>query len=154
MDRGFVETGDHAGVSEAGRITSGSYGIEVAESRMLTLLTSLPHILTAEFGVAPTHRPPVSVVQFSWPDLREYATGVSEVGYQYFVDDYYPLDNARVAQRMIREDMLALARAIQADDTLGQSCEKVELRDGGRPLFNTQIKQVVKSFQLTIKVEE
>lgn len=130
-----------------------AYGIEIAESRFETLLGDLPHIRSVEINVRPTQKPPTAVLGFSFPNSRQlYTGGVGEVEFRYFLDLYYTLDNARTAAMQMREDVLALIRAVEADPSLDGSCEEVEVRDGGRPLYNAN--QLVKPLEVSIKTEE
>lgn len=98
---------------------------------------------------------PAATLLFSFPEQAEAQTGgITDNGWRWVLSLYFDGKDWKRAQRQHKRAIVDVMAALREDPTFGYACDRSEVRDGGRPLFDRQNGMLIKRLEITAYTEE
>lgn len=98
---------------------------------------------------------PAATLLFSFPGQDESQTGgITDNTWRWVLSLYFNGKDWSRAQREHKRAIVDVLVALRADPTFGFACDRSEVRDGGRPLFDRDKGILIKRLEITAYTEE
>lgn len=100
-------------------------------------------------------RLPAGTLLFAGPTQEDGATGgVTDNGWRWILRVYAGVQDFRLGQQQMKDAVPAILTALRRDPTLGDTCDRLVIRDRGDPQYLRSRKQLVKTMELVAETEE